>query len=980
MENYVIRVEKEKETQVKEENIYTPKIFFHDAYHRAAYCVEEILREGQRRDGKHKNLNGFDRNITIEEVNRKLAGYPNNIIAFCAERGQGKTSAMTSFSKALSKMGMGEEEKEEEVEKIWSQGGPGRNYRYEVLEIIEPSMMEDGESIVKIVLSRMFSRVKEQRRRYKIGQEQGNCDGKDTEYARLLGQFQKCFHDLKERGQYKQDEDVDELEQIAELSDSTNMRGTLYRLIGSFLSYLDRGEQSYLVLQVDDADLNIKDAYQIVEDIRRYLVLPRVIILMATNMRQMESVVEQHFIIQYGESVRNGGMVTAESCREIAERYLEKVIPSVRRIYLPDVEQTIKMGRGGITIRYEDEAGKKVLLEGNFEEELLRLLHRSMGIIFLSTKEYLHNLLPNSLRGLSQFLMYFGSLKEMPLDYWSLFRDPKQEDIELWQSNLSTLETYLLETWASVNLNQRGYDLLHSLRNSPDGNKHRHLLWALPEYYARSHYESAGGQNRNPKSIADYQEEFRNKCQEYGLDIYRAAHYGHATFSDVYGALSALVALPDGHKYYKFVYGVRVYYTIRLHQILLKQLQEKTLTEDENTQTKETTGKQEANKLAKYQSYSTDKGTGSNALVVFLGDVLYKREGWLGERAISTPYGHYKVDVNVLSQLIEKQPRTGNWISQQQSRLSQLCRWELQECDYRTRGLKDNVQQEVQEGPSGELVFNIFYPCLWALDGLSEKSEASSELVSALVLLLNCDVQYMLDHTLRHNESYLNQNDGLLRQVFYNVWTYGLRDVLEDVGQITENPQYTELFQWFLEYGRFSERMGEKPKSKDENLDECKVLFALQMSCPKLCALAWRQMNKFKTYWETLDKRLTEIEDKLSQVGGSKTGKEAREAQKAAKKKIGKKTITQLVKESGENGLEGSEAQDLYNWILRDMGEPEMEYMVTLTDEKGGKELGDLTEEPLENITGRIGAYICAYAKMKKEYGQDYDEDQYPEI
>lgn len=997
MENYVIEIEKGKEGQIKEENIYTKGIFFHDAYRRAAYCVENILRDGQRYQEERTARNGGcreGRDTAIETVNRKLAGYPNNVIAFCAERGQGKTSAMTSFSRALGQMGTKDNAKETELDGIWERESLGRGCCYEVLESLDPSMMEDGSSIIKMVLSGMFSRAEEQRRIYKREPDTEDCQSKEAVYNCLLTQFQKCFRDLEVREQGKQQEDMDELEQIAELSDNANMRGTLYRLVERFLSYLDMGKKSYLVIQIDDADLNIKDAYRIVEDIRRYLVLPRVIVLMAVNMRQMESVVQQHFIAQYTQSIQSGGIVTAESCRNIAELYLEKVIPSVRRIDLPNVGEAMKQGKGTITVRYAEEKGGNLLSEGNMEEQLLQMLHKRMGIIFLPAEEYLHNLLPGSLRGLSQFLDYFSGLPEISMDYWKLLQGPSRESLEQWRSNLNRLEAYLMEAWAPVYLTRLGYDLLRSVQSSPDGNKNRRLLWALPGYYAKSRYESAGGQGKSSKSIEDYRKEFETKCGEYGLDIYRSNEYSHASFSDVYSALSALVSLPEGHNHYKLAYGVRLYYTIRLHQMLLEQFLDRA-GEDGKEASKQTSKEeiiqesrvQKKGETAEERKREEEEEGEANPLAAFLGDILYKREGRLGGRAIGVPYGHYVVETEELKKLLDRmsaQPETASLPSVLQSWIAPLCRWEIREYDYRTQAVKVTIQKEIEEGLRGEMVFNLFYPYLLALEKLKKTSVPTNELISAMVLLLNCDVQYMLDHTLRHNERYLRQDHGLLRQVFYNVRTFGLNKVLEDAAKITENRGYLGLFDGFNDYGKL-EKEEAQALGKTRNTDICEALVLLQMSIEELYPLAWQQLKRLEIKFADWCKRLDdfvgrELHTWEDRPEGGQEPTEERQTSKQVQRLLTNeekrgKALSALLETIDQNSSEMTELQKLLNEADGEFGIPEMECIRSLLEGQENMGTWDLREMTVEEIKARRGTYHEILQKIEKLY-EDKDPDE----
>ena len=77
--------------------VYESDSFFYDSYRRGADILKEILEvsgEIRKRSGSYN-----DECIGTEDDN--TYEFPNNIIAFCGERGEGKTSAMRTFAHAL---------------------------------------------------------------------------------------------------------------------------------------------------------------------------------------------------------------------------------------------------------------------------------------------------------------------------------------------------------------------------------------------------------------------------------------------------------------------------------------------------------------------------------------------------------------------------------------------------------------------------------------------------------------------------------------------------------------------------------------------------------------------------------------------------------------------------------------------------------------------------------------------------------------
>lgn len=229
--------------------------------------------------------------------------------------------------------------------KFWEDTLVG-NAQYEVLRSIDPTEMEPEDSILKIVLSQMyvhFQTVYEQ-----------ECDNTASSYSlreQLAGQLQEkflhCFHlaDLLNDDKRKSPpaNAEDEMEFISETGGGVNFRKVLCELFEEYLFFITGGENSYLVIPIDDADLNIGRVYSMLEDIRKYLQLPRIIILTATNITQLESIVEQHFLEEYGTALKHPhSMVDIAKCHHIAESYLEKILPGSRRLYLPSLYDEVK--------------------------------------------------------------------------------------------------------------------------------------------------------------------------------------------------------------------------------------------------------------------------------------------------------------------------------------------------------------------------------------------------------------------------------------------------------------------------------------------------------------------------------------------------------------------------------------------------------------------------------------------------------------
>lgn len=85
----------------------------------------------------------------------ELYAYSNNIIAFCGARGQGKTSAMLSFSHALPTT-----RKKGDPGKGFSSAEVG-NACFFVLPPIDPTMLEQNELALELILARLLDEINE---------------------------------------------------------------------------------------------------------------------------------------------------------------------------------------------------------------------------------------------------------------------------------------------------------------------------------------------------------------------------------------------------------------------------------------------------------------------------------------------------------------------------------------------------------------------------------------------------------------------------------------------------------------------------------------------------------------------------------------------------------------------------------------------------------------------------------------------------
>ena len=346
-------------------NIYDKNEFFYAQYCQTARCISEIVNESEIFCEKYRNgRSEYDQESSRAE-RQELRGYPNNIVAFCSRRGNGKTSAMLSMTRALEMLPL-KDETEEKYE-FWrkARDTPRKFYdnnhenferkakkqvedcSYLVMETIDPANMEQNDSILLNILSRMYHMWNQDFKQEKSRDEYISRD--------LVNAFQDAYrnvYSLKKPLEGDELDEYDSLTRLSEKGDSVNTKHAFRKLVEYFLQYF---KKNMLVIPVDDADLNTTRAYEIVEDLRKYCVGPRILVILALHLDTLRNCIEQENVKRYRYLLSNQMNIPhlpGNKCREMAERYIDKLIPGYHQIHLPYVDEWFRTGRSDINLFY----------------------------------------------------------------------------------------------------------------------------------------------------------------------------------------------------------------------------------------------------------------------------------------------------------------------------------------------------------------------------------------------------------------------------------------------------------------------------------------------------------------------------------------------------------------------------------------------------------------------------------------------------
>lgn len=348
--------ENEKRSKVCKKLVIDNNCIFQTKYEKIESFSESIFSDVYF-EAYNALINIVNSQMGLKKLKVKARNFDiNNIIAFVGDRGSGKTSCMRNFRRSLK-----EKRKDERIDfyKSFLKDKEGQNLedtpkkgllelRYEILTVIDPSLFSIKDSLIEIVVAQMFNRFKDK------------CNEKDEESfsdkQNLVKQFEKVYKDIRVLNTNKEslyNDNYDELEALVALGSAISLKDDMSNLVESYIKYMSNGKEGYLVISVDDIDMNLRVGEKMLEDIRKYLIIPNVIILMAVKMEQLKQIVQQRYLLYLKENElleKEIDNINHDSNSEgllqkfkldilnKTDKYLEKVIPYNRRINIPDLD------------------------------------------------------------------------------------------------------------------------------------------------------------------------------------------------------------------------------------------------------------------------------------------------------------------------------------------------------------------------------------------------------------------------------------------------------------------------------------------------------------------------------------------------------------------------------------------------------------------------------------------------------------------
>lgn len=335
----------------------------------------------------------------------------NNIISFCGDRGTGKTSCMMSFKS--------------QCERDFNQCF--------FLREIDPSFFDDTHNIIELVVGSLYSVLSSE------GKEDEYDDNKRDD---LVRQFNKVMIYMKYLAKPEDKEHYyDGLQELEALSVGLSLQDSIQELFSIFLQYV---KKEYLVIVVDDLDLNIQGAYIMSEHIRKYLTNDKCIIMLSVKVEQLIDAV-QHYL-------ENSQNVDGAEGHEMAVKYVTKLIPVSSRVNMPLLEDYCD---NELEYIYTNADGENCTDEfHSVKEAVTHTIFWKTGYLFYNSRGRNSLIIPSSLRSLRQLLhmLYRMPLRDKgcPTEHKQNQKQFKQYFFYTWTQQLSAEYRHIAHKLLSI--------------------------------------------------------------------------------------------------------------------------------------------------------------------------------------------------------------------------------------------------------------------------------------------------------------------------------------------------------------------------------------------------------------------------------------------------------------------------------------------------------------------------------------------------
>ena len=349
--------------------------------------------------------------LQLEKGESEYKETNDNVIIFMGQRGTGKSSVMRSFMKSLLENSSVNDEYGDFIVKLPKSN---KKIRFIGIDSIDASLLEEQEDIFEAILAKMFNE-------FLKDNENINSESLTYEKRELYHMFSSIYKkhlNIKQRNMEDIYSSEAAIANLRDLARSVDIKQEFEQLIEKYIQvksyreyeYSERDRyETFLVVSIDDIDMNVESGFEILEKIQRYLKVKRLIVLIAVNHEQIKLCCQKHFQSIISNSRERNIDDLNRYINHLSDQYMEKALPSYSRVYLPSVK---KMDYDkNHTVRIEDNHNPKKVY--SIKQNIFLEAWRKTKVRYDTEGKKRHFLEPESLRALNNWKIYRMYMPEL---------------------------------------------------------------------------------------------------------------------------------------------------------------------------------------------------------------------------------------------------------------------------------------------------------------------------------------------------------------------------------------------------------------------------------------------------------------------------------------------------------------------------------------------------------------------------------------
>lgn len=364
-------------------------------------------RELWQRDAMHSLVDKLTINLAAAKQygkqrfkDRKKTNLAHNSIFLTGERGSGKTVFLRN------------------VESIWThKNKQGLENDIGFLDVIDPTMLMNNDSFANVVVAEVYRKVEE---------HCADNNVKSADRTAFYNALKSLSESLGKKDEFNGHSGVDK---ILRYNSGIQVEKNFHRYVEEAIKILSC---SALVLPIDDVDMSLQKAHEVIDDVRRLLGCPYIIPIVSGDVALYQQMINVDFDDRAYKKDSNDDLKRSgiELASDLSDEYLKKVFPAQMRLPLNNIARVmnkLKVKEGEKERAFSD-------YQDNFYHMFYFLLHNQYVMKTLPT--------PQTARELTQLVRSFNLIntKNNALQ-WSMYRSfcESQKDGEGYVNALSYL-------------------------------------------------------------------------------------------------------------------------------------------------------------------------------------------------------------------------------------------------------------------------------------------------------------------------------------------------------------------------------------------------------------------------------------------------------------------------------------------------------------------------------------------------------------